>query len=68
MQITVFNPDIKLSQVTRVGPLAPDSRPSDSGLRSLFRRHFLYDLISNFDKNLRKMIRLLCSCVQSEAP
>lgn len=37
MQITVFNPDIKLSQVTRVGPLAPDSRPSDSGLRSLFR-------------------------------
>lgn len=38
MQITVFNPDIKLSQVTRVGPLEPDdSRPPDSVLGSLCR-------------------------------
>lgn len=37
MQISVFNLDIKLSQVTRVGPPAPDdTRPPDTGLRSLF--------------------------------
>lgn len=44
MQITVFNPDIKLSQVTRVGSAAPDgSRPPDSGIHyaAPVRRHFL---------------------------
>lgn len=58
MQITVFNPDIKLSRVTRVGSLAPDgSRPPDSGIHyAAPLRHHFPDLILNFDENLRKMI------------